>query len=78
MTNMFVAKQIFDEQNFVVTIFLSWQAYFCHDKRHVLSRQTHVCRNKYVFVVKTFVTTKMILVAAPADDSTLVHPSLST
>ena len=39
---------------------LSQQAYICCNKRCVLSRQTSVCHNK------TFVTTKMILVAAPA------------
>ena len=36
-----------------------WQAYFCHDKRRVLSQQTD----------KSFVATKMILVAAPASDT---------
>ena len=39
------------------------KAYFCHYKRHVLSPQTPVCHHK------TFVTTKMILVAAPASDT---------
>ena len=45
-------------------IILSRQAYFCRDKRRVLSRQTqsHGCRDK------TFIATKMILVAAPASD----------
>ena len=42
---------------------LSRQAYFCLDKRCVLSRQTHACHNKHVFVA-----TKMILVAASAND----------
>ena len=39
------------------------QAYFCCDKRCVLSRQTRVCCDK------AFVVTKMILVAAPANDN---------
>ena len=43
--------------------FVSWQAYFCHDKRCVSSQQTHVCCDK------TFVVTKNILVAAPASDT---------
>ena len=47
---------------FVVTKVLSRQAYFCCDKRCVLSWQTCVCHDK------TFVTTKMILVAAPTSD----------
>ena len=65
----FVAtKYFFHEKAFVTTnIMLTWQvllqqAYFCHDKRHVLSWQTHVCRDK------TFVATKIILVAAPTSD----------
>ena len=53
-----------NEHNFVTTnIILLQQAYFCHEKRHVLSWQTRVCRDK------TFVATKIILVAAPANDS---------
>ena len=37
---------------------------FCRDKRPVFSRQTRVCRDKRVLV-----WTKMILVAAPANDT---------
>ena len=38
-------------KSFVPTnIILSQQAYFCRDKRHVLSQQTHVCHNKHMFV----------------------------
>ena len=40
---------------------LSWQTYFCHNKS--LSQQAYFCCDK------TFVVTKMILVAAPANDS---------
>ena len=43
---------------------LSRRACFCRDKRRVLSRQKRVCRDKM------FVATKMLLVAAPAKDST--------
>ena len=52
---------------FVMTKLLSRQAYFCHEKRCVLSRQTRVCCDK------TFVTTKMIFVAAPASDAAQHH-----
>ena len=43
----FVAIKIFS------TNVLLWQAYFCCNKRCVLSQQTHVCRDK------TFVITKL-------------------
>ena len=42
---------------------LSRQAYFGRDKRRVLGRKTRVCDEK------TFVATKIILVAAPANDT---------
>ena len=64
----FVAtKDVFcnDQHTFVTTKRLSWQAYFCRNKRCVLQRPTHVCHSK------TFVTTKMILLAAPATDTFL-------
>ena len=63
-TKLCLLWQIFVVTNmFVMTNkILLWQAYFCHNKGHVLSRQTHVCHNK------TFVMTKMILVAAPANN----------
>ena len=52
-------------------IILSRQAYFCRDKRRVLSQQARVCRDKHMFYRDTtFVATKMILVAAPANHST--------
>ena len=57
---------------FVATKGLSRQAYFFRDKRHTLSCQTRVCRDK------TFVTTKMILVAASASDSLLSGMSEQT
>ena len=49
--------------------FLSRQKYACRDKTFLvakvcLSRQNYVCRSKHVFVA-----TKLILVAAPANDS---------
>ena len=56
------------DKGFVPQIFvatntcLSRQAYLCCDKRRVLSRQIHVCRDK------SFDATKIILVAAPAND----------
>ena len=58
----FVRTKIFYHDK-IMTKVLSQQGYFCCDKRHVLLRQTHVCRDK------TFVVTKIILVAAPANDS---------
>ena len=51
-----------NKHNFVMTEVLSWQAYFCCDKRHVLWWQTCVCHDKHMFV-----TTKTIFVAAPAN-----------
>ena len=45
------------------TYLLSRQNYVCLDNRRVLSQETHVCRDK------TFVATKMMLVAAPAKDT---------
>ena len=52
------------DKSFVVTkICLSWQAYFGRNKRCVLLQQTRVCHTK------TFVTTKMILVAAHTNDT---------
>ena len=52
---MFVATKV---QRYVTTKVKSRQAYFWRDKR-----ETRVCRDK------TFVATKMILVAAPANDT---------
>ena len=40
---------------FVATKLVTWQAYFCHFKRLVLSRQTRVCREK-----SKLVTTKVL------------------
>ena len=62
----FVSTKIFyrDKHNFVATEVFSRQAYFCRDKRRILSSQRRVCRDKEVFVA-----TKMILMAAPATDS---------
>ena len=57
-----LAAQMSRQNIFVATkICLSLLAYFCHDKRRVLSRQTH---DKHVFVA-----TKIILVAAPANNT---------
>ena len=50
--------------------FLSRQK-FCHDKHTFVMTKVMFCRNKHMFVVtNTFVTTKIILVAAPTNDST--------
>ena len=67
---IFVATNICCDKTFVTTkICLSWQAYFCHDKRHVLSKQTCLSWQTCVCHDNTFVTTKMILVAALANDT---------
>ena len=57
--------------------------HFCHDKGFVgtqdvfccdMSRQNYVCRDKHVFVAtKTFVTTKMMLVAVRVNNRNLVN-----
>ena len=39
-------KYLSQQNIFVMTKLLLWQTYFCSDKRHVLSKQTRVCRNK--------------------------------
>ena len=45
--NIFVVTHICRDKNvFVTTKVLSRQAYFCRDKRRVLSQQTHVCCDK--------------------------------
>ena len=71
---MFVATNICGEKSIVVTNIILSRPKFCHkinkkhifvDKRRVLSQQTHVCRDK------TFVKTKMILVAAQPNDKTV-------
>ena len=56
-TKWCLSWKIFLSQNiFVMTKVLSWKAYFCCNKRHVLLRQTHVCHNK-----SKLVATKLLL-----------------
>ena len=68
-SKLVVAKLFCNKHNFVAincfvtTKVLLQQAYFNHNKRCVLSWQTCVCHNK------TFVTTKIIFVAVPTNDS---------
>ena len=72
------------KHNFAATNVLSQQAYFCCDKRRVFSRQKtretrvcrRVCRDKNVLVAtklsflrQIFISTKMILMAALANDT---------
>ena len=61
MTNVSLQQK----HKFVTTKLLSRQAYFCHNKRHVLSGQINTCFCRD----KTFVATKTILVAAPTSDT---------
>ena len=56
-----------NKHNSFMTKLWLWQAYFCCKRKHVLSQQTYVCHDK------TFVMTKMVLVAAPANNITQ-HP----
>ena len=49
------------------SLLLSRQTRVCRDKIHLLSRQTYACREKPA------VATKMILVAAPANDTARVY-----
>ena len=65
-TNTRLSRQIFVETQLC---FLLRQARFCCDKRRVLSQQTGVCQDKCVCRDKSFITTKMILLAAAANDS---------
>ena len=55
---------------FFFFFFLSWQAYFCHKKRCVLLRQTCLSQQRRVCRDKSFVVTKLRLVATPANDIT--------
>ena len=59
VTNISCDKSRCNKNTFVATKVLSQQEYFCHDKSHVLSWQT----------TNTFVATKIILVAAPSNDT---------
>ena len=82
--NIFFATKLLAQQvlnvcpskSFVATsLLLLWQTRVCHDKTHLLSRQKYACHDK------TFVAMKMILMAAPTNDTTglccllmYVHP----
>ena len=63
-----------DKHTFVVTnTCLSRQTPVCRDKTHLLWRQKYACRDKTfvatrTMLLKTFVATKMILVADHAND----------
>ena len=67
-TSFVATKACLLRKTFVITNTCSSKilSYFCHDKRYVLSWQTHVCRDRHV-CCKTVVVTKMILVAVPAN-----------
>jgi len=45
-----VTNNCCNKHKFVTTKVLSWQAYFCRDKRHMLWK-TGICHNKHVFVM---------------------------
>ena len=60
-TRVVATKYVYRDKILFVSI--AAKIFFCRDKTRVLSRQTRVSRNK------TFVATKMILVAAPAHDN---------
>ena len=71
------SRQIFvTTNNFVVTKVLSRQAYFCRYKHmFVVTKDVFRCnktsllsRQKYAYYSKTFIATKMILMAAPTND----------
>ena len=65
-----VTKVCLLQQIFVVTkIGLSWQR-FCRDKHTFVTTKDFFCHDKHVFFRdKTFVVTKMILMAAPTNNS---------
>ena len=71
-TNTCLSRQNFcrrryrDKIMFVVRKVLSRQKYFCREKTRVCREKTRICWDK------TFVTTKMVLVAVPANDTTKV------
>ena len=53
---------------FVATNIILSQQNFCHDKHTFVVTKDLFCHDKHICHDKTFVTTKMILVAAPAND----------
>jgi len=64
---IFVLTKVLLQQNIFVTAdILLLQAYFCCDKKQILSWQTRICCDK------PFVATKVILAAAPAKDKALL------
>ena len=55
----------------------SWRQKLCHDKHTFVETKDVFCLEKHMFVAtndKTFVPTKIILVAAPANDSGHAQP----
>ena len=55
-----------DKHSFVTTKVLSWQAYFCHGKRCFVT--TNMCVSWQTCCDKSFVLTKIMLVAASANN----------
>ena len=62
---------------FVATNIILSSQNFCHDKHTFVVTKDLFCRDKHVCRDKTFVTTKMILVAAPANDKIWVSSPLA-
>ena len=69
--NVFSRKNLSLQTYFVVTNIIMVRQKFCRGKHTFVATKDVVCRNKHVFVCcdKTFVTTNIILVAAPANDN---------
>ena len=76
-----VMTKLLLQQIFVATNIVLWQHTFCCNKHTFVVTKMHVCRDNATSIFlswqKTcFVTTKIILVAAPANDNTIMHTFL--
>ena len=76
---MFVATNMFIKTFVATTKHLSRQQNFCRDNKTLVATRQNIfekrmfCRNKHAFAKNVFVATKMILVAAPANDTEGYH-----
>ena len=77
MTNISRDKHACHDKTFVATNTCLLRQKFCHDKHIFVATKDLFCLDKHMFLAtnyKTFVPTKMILVAAPANDSGHTQP----
>ena len=81
-TNIFFSQQIFVATNIILLwqdklTFVMTKHIFCHDKSMlVMTKRLSWQKTCFMFVATSFVTTKIILVAAPTNDRHLVFDLL--